>query len=129
MAYEDPMLIPLRVRISTQLDKQLEEARQKLGLSRSVFVRWALTNSIQQVLTPNNTPAAALTSPKRKRALAAPPVASPQEVVYSAPADEAPPEPPPAILPLEHLFAPPATSVEVPIAPMTDEEGEEGGWL
>lgn len=44
--------IPLRVRLSPAEDARIRQAAARLGLTKSVYVRWALANSTEQVLGP-----------------------------------------------------------------------------
>ena len=50
MTDRENMDVPLRVRVTSAEDARLMQAANKLGLTKSVYVRWAIENSTAQVL-------------------------------------------------------------------------------
>ena len=84
MTERENMEVPLRVRISAAEDARLMTAANKLGLTRSVYVRWALENSTTQVIGAVNQPVRVQEPAKPKRVRAAP-VPAPVAVVYEEP--------------------------------------------
>jgi hypothetical protein len=60
--------VPLRVRVTAVEDERLMAAATKLGLTKSVYVRWAIENSTTQVLGTASGPVVRTAEPvKQKR--------------------------------------------------------------
>ena len=106
MTERENMEVPLRVRISAAEDERLMIAANKLGLTKSVYVRWAIRNSTTQVIgaaSDTARPAAA----KPKRAKPAP-----------APVAEVQPEPEPEVPGVAAFFNPAAVLSGQSVVPL-----------
>lgn len=113
----EPLVVPLRVRVTQRERDRYQEAMDRLGVVEfSLFVRWALENSVTQVLGPPAKPEKSVRKPKTASPVLPPPRERPTLSVVPSPLAQVAPAmaPPPTLLGIP-LYASPSDPRPAPI--------------